>query len=124
VRTQTVVVSPMSELTLVNTDGVLSGLSMGSATRPSVDHGPAGFEQAIEELGEYFAGERRVFTVPTAPRGGAFDRRVWALLADIPFGQTRSYGELARSLGDVGWSREVGGALARTRSASWCPATA
>jgi methylated-DNA-[protein]-cysteine S-methyltransferase len=112
-RTHTVIASPVGDLTLANTDGVLSGLSMGTAARPATDHGPAGFERVIAELGEYFAGEREMFTVPIAPHGRDFDRRVWALLAEIPFGQTRSYGDLARALGDVGLSREVGGALGR-----------
>ncbi|MGE5226920.1 MAG: methylated-DNA--[protein]-cysteine S-methyltransferase [Planctomycetaceae bacterium] len=112
-RTHTIMASPVGDLTLVNTDGVLSGISMGTAARPAVDHGPAGFERVIQELGEYFAGQRTTFTVATAARGRDFDRRVWALLAEIPFGQTRSYGDLARALGDVGLSREVGGALGR-----------
>jgi methylated-DNA-[protein]-cysteine S-methyltransferase len=46
----------------------------------------------------WFKGQRRDFSVPLAPRGSAFQQRVWAELARIPFGETRSYGELARVL--------------------------
>ncbi len=112
--TTTTTPSPIGELTLVNADGVLSGLRMGE--RASAGDGARtrdGFEQVIEELAEYFAGERTVFTVPTAARGDAFQQRVWALLLEIPFGQTRSYGDLARDLGDPTLAREVGVANAR-----------
>ncbi len=113
-RTHTIVESPIGDLALVNTDGVLSRLSMGSGPpRTAGDRTSVGFEQAVEELRAYFAGERLGFTVSTAARGGEFERRVWALLKEIPFGETRSYGDLARALGDVGLARDVGIANAR-----------
>ena len=117
-QTHTVVESPIGDLTLVNTDGVLSGLWMGHRARGWTradlgEGGRSGFEQAVEELGEYFAGERRKFTVPTAARGNAFQQRVWGRLRQIPFGQTRSYGKVARELGDPGLARAVGSANAR-----------
>jgi methylated-DNA-[protein]-cysteine S-methyltransferase len=117
-RSHTISESPIGDLTLVNTDGVLSGLYMEMEGRSigSValgERGSGGFEQAIEELGEYFAGVRREFTIPTAASGNAFLRRVWALLTEIPFGETRSYGDLARDLGEPSLAREVGVANAR-----------
>jgi methylated-DNA-[protein]-cysteine S-methyltransferase len=114
-RTHTIVGSPIGDLTLVNTDGRLSGLWMGSR-RPRNrvgERATRGFERVGEELAEYFAGDRREFDVPTASRGEAFQRRVWALLRAIPFGETRSYGDLARELGSVALSRAVGVANAR-----------
>ncbi len=51
--------------------------------------------------------------MPTAARGDAFQQRVWALLREIPFGETRSYGDLARELGDPALARAVGLANAR-----------
>ena len=54
---------------------------------------------AREQIRAYFAGERRDFDLPLAPSGSVFQQRVWAALRDIPFGETRSYGELARALG-------------------------
>ena len=64
------------------------------------------------EVAEYFSGRRRVFSVPIAAQGTAFQKRVWAELTAIPFGQTRSYGHLAAVLGQSGASRAVGRANA------------
>ena len=71
------------------------------------------FKQVIHELDEYFRGERIEFTVPIAPTGSEFQMRVWEQLLRIPYGETRSYGEIARGLGDPGLAREVGWANAR-----------
>lgn len=60
------------------------------------------------ELDEYFAGKRRDFTVPLAPRGTEFQRRVWEALRCIPYGQTRTYGEIARAIGAPRACRAVG----------------
>lgn len=62
----------------------------------------------LEQLREYFGGQRRTFDHPLAPEGSAFERRVWAALAEIPWGRTLSYGALARRLGDANLSRAVG----------------
>ncbi len=64
------------------------------------------------EVAEYFAGERRAFTVPLAARGTAFQRQVWAGLARLPFGATCSYAELAAAIGRPGAARAVGRANA------------
>lgn len=69
---------------------------------------------ARDQLSEYFAGTRRDFDLPLAPRGSDFSRRVWQALADIPYGQTRSYGQVAAVLGlPSGASRAVGAANGR-----------
>ena len=60
------------------------------------------------ELLEYFQGKRRVFDLPLAPQGTPFQRRVWSALAEIPYGQTITYGELARRVGCPKGSRAVG----------------
>jgi O-6-methylguanine DNA methyltransferase len=60
------------------------------------------------QLGEYFAGERHEFNLPLDPRGTEFQRRVWQRLLHIPYGETTTYGALARELGDPGASRAVG----------------
>ena len=69
--------------------------------------------EAVRQLTEYFARERMEVDLPLAPRGDAFKQRVWALLREIPYGQTRSYGDLARALGDVNLSQAVGFANGR-----------
>ncbi|HEV8579464.1 MAG TPA: methylated-DNA--[protein]-cysteine S-methyltransferase [Thermoanaerobaculia bacterium] len=60
------------------------------------------------QLAEYFAGERRQFDLKLAPEGTPFERAVWTELAKIPFGETRSYGEIAQVLGRPGSARAVG----------------
>ncbi|HEX5458475.1 MAG TPA: methylated-DNA--[protein]-cysteine S-methyltransferase [Steroidobacteraceae bacterium] len=68
----------------------------------------APFRTAIAQLDEYFAGKRRRFDLPLAPRGTEFQRRVWRTLTEIPYGQTVSYGELARRIAKPSASRAVG----------------
>ncbi|WP_282038736.1 methylated-DNA--[protein]-cysteine S-methyltransferase [Halomonas alimentaria] len=70
-------------------------------------------ELACEQLAEYFAGTRRDFDLPLAPQGTDFQRRVWAALAAIPYGETRNYAELAEQLGSKGGQRAVGAANGR-----------
>lgn len=65
---------------------------------------------ARRELDAYFAGELRTFTVPLAAQGSAFQQLVWAALMTIPYGETRSYGEQARTLGRPAAVRAVGAA--------------
>lgn len=116
--THTVTDSPLGQLTLVARGGVLAGLYFAEHTRrpdPGTFGPPArrGFETALEQLDEYFRGERTRFELPLAPAGTAFQQRVWALLRRVPYGQTRTYGQLAVALGNRGLAREVGAANGR-----------
>ena len=65
------------------------------------------------QLNEYFAGKRREFSLPLDMRGTRFQKNVWDALLAIPFGETRSYGELAKKLGNPTASRAVGAANGR-----------
>jgi AraC family transcriptional regulator of adaptative response/methylated-DNA-[protein]-cysteine methyltransferase len=65
-------------------------------------------QRIATELAEYFAGRRTAFTLPLAPRGTPFERRAWDYLRSIPPGQTRTYGEQARTIGAGGGARAVG----------------
>jgi methylated-DNA-[protein]-cysteine S-methyltransferase len=112
-RTHTTIDSPLGPLTLVATDGALSGLYMDrqryrpdTATFGERDHTP--FGATVAQLEEYFAGRRTAFDVPLAPAGTAFQRQVWVALRAIPFGQTVSYGQLANRLGRPTAARAVG----------------
>ncbi len=67
---------------------------------------------AREQILAYFGGERRTFDLPLVPTGTAFQQRVWSALRKVPFGETRSYGQLAVSLGAPGSARAVGRANA------------
>ncbi|HEV8277353.1 MAG TPA: methylated-DNA--[protein]-cysteine S-methyltransferase [Streptosporangiaceae bacterium] len=118
--THAVMDSPLGELTLVGNDGALAGLYFsGQRNRPRPPRlgrpDPAGLAEPVRQLGEYFAGERTAFELDLDLHGSAFDRQVWALVAAIPYGQTRSYGQLARELGDPGLAQEVGVSNARNR---------
>lgn len=66
--------------------------------------------KAKQELAEYFAGERKQFSIPVRPQGTAFQKTVWQALQEIPYGETRSYGEIARIIGNPKAFRAVGGA--------------
>jgi len=118
-RTHTVVASPIGDLTLIAEDGLLVALHMDGAKHvpgsPDElgERDDSGLADATGQLAEYFACERTTFDLPLAPVGNAFEQKVWALLREIPYGETRSYGDLARALGDVGFSQAVGAANGR-----------
>ncbi|GAA6527445.1 methylated-DNA--[protein]-cysteine S-methyltransferase [Intrasporangium sp. DVR] len=114
--------SPIGELTVVAVDGAITHLLMDAAKYRPADHEVLGapaspdeepFATAAHQLGAYFAGELRDFALPLAPRGDDFHQRVWALLRDIPYGETRTYGDLARALGDRNLAQAVGTANGR-----------
>jgi methylated-DNA-[protein]-cysteine S-methyltransferase len=81
----------------------------GSAGSGSVGSGSAGGHAAVEELAEYFAGRRTLFSVPVRMVGGSeFERAVWGEIAKIPYGEMLTYGAIATALGDPGLARAVG----------------
>ena len=103
--------SPLGPLRLVADEGALTGVYLPSQPAPAARPGQAPvLARAAAQLAEYFAGARRDFDVPLAPRGTGFQERVWRELARIPCGETRSYGELARAIGRPSASRAVGAA--------------
>ncbi len=67
----------------------------------------------VAQLGEYFDGSRTSFSIPLAPVGNPFQHRVWAALREIPYGELRSYGDLAAMLGDRNLAQAVGSANGR-----------
>lgn len=112
-KQHTVVDSPYGPLTLVATDGVLSALYMTDQRHrpPEETFGhpdPEPFDEVIRQLTAYFAGELTDFDLPLHLHGTPFQRSVWAELRKIPYGETRTYGELAEILGKPGASRAVG----------------
>ena len=114
--THTIVNTPLGELTLVNDGAALSGVYFpGHWTRPDrAGFGPRsdrGFEEAERQLAEYLAGERTAFELETSASGDPFQRRVWEMLDEIPYGRTATYGEIARELGNPTLARRVGGAV-------------
>ena len=112
-RNNTVTDSPIGPLTLVATDGSLSGVYMAEHRhRPGEStfgtRGTAPFGAAIEQLRSYFAGELTEFDLRIAPVGTPFQRAVWTALSEIPYGETWTYGQLARHIGQPTASRAVG----------------
>ena len=110
---RTVIDSPIGPLTLTaDSNGALTGLSMAGwrahSSGPRPDSDPTGFEQVIEQLNAYFERQLECFDVAVAPAGNTFNQSVWQLLREIPFGETRSYGDLAEALGDKSLARAVG----------------
>ncbi len=102
-----------------DTGGVPAGSALrrllpGHVRRPDQDsfgtRDDAAFAEAAAQLAEYFDGSRTDFELSLAPRANVFQRKVWALLVQIPYGQTRTYGQLATMLGDPGLARAVGAA--------------
>jgi len=75
---------------------------------PAWKEDPSPLEEVIRQLRAYFAGELDTFDLPLAPEGTPFQLKVWNLLCDIPYGETISYGELARRIGNPKASRAVG----------------
>jgi methylated-DNA-[protein]-cysteine S-methyltransferase len=113
-----VLATRLGKVTVVREDKALTGLYFaGHWPRPDrTAFGPRddeGFEDIARQLGEYLDGERRVFELPVKVNGSEFDRRVWELVSDVPYGQTISYGDLARSMGAGTDPRDVGAAVGR-----------
>jgi methylated-DNA-[protein]-cysteine S-methyltransferase len=115
-RYWTIYESPLGPLTLTGSADGLARLDFpdrgGPWSAEARDPGP--FREAIGQLEEYFAGERRAFAVPLDLPGTAFQRTVWDQLTAIPYGATRAYGELARLIGRPDRARAVGAAVGRT----------
>jgi methylated-DNA-[protein]-cysteine S-methyltransferase len=125
-----VIDSPIGPLTLVRDDEGITGLYYpGHWTRPDpAGFGPRvdvaddrGFDAVIAQLREYFAGERRKFDLPLTPHGSPAAHRVWKLLAGIPYGQTTTYGVLAREIGGTINPRAVGGFVAHNPLSIFIP---
>ena len=104
--------SPVGTLTLAGRDGRLMHLRMVDQTyEPSRDgweRDDSAFPDAVDQLESYFAGERFEFDLQLDLVGTPFQRRVWAALLTIPYGETRSYGQIATQIGSPGAFRAVG----------------
>jgi methylated-DNA-[protein]-cysteine S-methyltransferase len=108
--------SPIGKLLIAGDNDTIRQINFaknGKPTKPHADwkessRGPVA--QAARQLREYFAGKRTDFDLPLAPEGTEFQRSVWRRLQEIPYGETISYGELARRVGNPKASRAVGAA--------------
>ena len=113
--THAVLASPIGPLTAVREDGVLVGLWMGEppAAETLGARDEAGFADVREQLAQYFSGNRTSFDLELRASGNPLQLAVWQLISAIPYGATRTYGELARDLGDRSLAQAVGAACGR-----------
>ena len=114
-----IIISPIGRL-MICSDGIaLTGLYMEDSREPpnvsTWRENPSALplREAAVQLEQYFGGRRRTFDLPLVLRGTEFERRVWSALTEIPFGVTRTYGQLARQIGNAAACRAVGRANAR-----------
>lgn len=105
--------SPLGKLLLVEEEGHLMEIGFETGRRPSqppigATEDAAPLNNAIRQLEEYFAGRRKHFDLPLAPRGTVFQQRVWNALTEIPFGKAVSYSDIAETIGNPNAVRAVG----------------
>jgi methylated-DNA-[protein]-cysteine S-methyltransferase len=105
--------SPVGRLLLAGDQTSLHFLSFPSGRKairpePNWTHSDTIFDRVKGQLSSYFSGTLEVFDVPLTLHGTDFQKRVWGLLGEIPFGTTRTYGGLAKDLGTPNASRAVG----------------
>lgn len=110
--------SPVGDLLLVASDAGLRGIYTASHRQPPSPEAEwleddAALRPVGQQLEAYFNGELREFDLALDPQGTPFQQEVWKLLIAIPYGQTTTYGELARRLGNPNASRAVGAANGR-----------
>lgn len=109
----TTIESPIGELLLLGDEQALHGLYMQNGRKavtvaPDWKRSAQPFASVTEQLSEYFAAGRVTFDVPLLMHGTPFERRVWSALQEIPYGETVSYGEIARRIGQSQAARAVG----------------
>ncbi len=100
--------SPVGTLAVVCGDRAVLGVGPADGMGENIPSPLTGLVYA--QLCEYFGGRRKVFDLPLEPAGTEFQRKVWQALCEIPYGETRSYGEIARAVGNPNASRAVGAA--------------
>lgn len=104
--------SPFGEIALIANDEGLSALAFQTGKSPitftGLSQNAEKFSQVIEQLNEYFSGERKSFNLPLAPKGTNFQKQVWQALTQIPCGETKSYGWIAKSINNEKAVRAVG----------------
>ena len=110
--------SPVGTLLLVSRDGSLARIEFESRKKPASPgagwvQSDAPFRDVVRQLEGYFAGRRRTFDLPVVPTGTPFQLATWSAPREIPYGETRSYSEIARSIGRPRAVRAVGAANGR-----------
>ena len=102
--------SPIGVVEMTGTETAVLSVHFSERKRAETSEWTPALATGLRELGEYFAGTRRTFTLNLQPQGTEFQRDVWAALLEVPYGRTASYGEIARVVGRPAASRAVGAA--------------
>lgn len=109
--------SPIGQIYLEEEQGAITRLYIDREAKEETKYVAVASEpetellkRAVRELSEYFEGKRRSFDLPIKPKGTAFQKKVWEALCTIPYGETRSYSEIAMQIGNPKACRAVGGA--------------
>lgn len=100
--------SPVGSLTLCSGDEGLESISFGNVVPKGMERSSEANAAVVTQLNEYFNGNRRAFDLSLTLIGTVFQRLVWDQLLQIPYGETRTYGEIARALCKPGAARAVG----------------
>ena len=112
--TRAVLPTPIGGLGVTVVDAVVTEVRFGATGEPPTGSLDPVLAAALAELREYFAGARTAFTVPFRfVRGSEFERAVWTRIASIPYGETVTYGQIARDVGEPGGAQAVGAACGR-----------
>lgn len=100
---------PQGRMTIVDSEGAVVRIGFGVLDVEGSALSPTALtNEAATQLMEYFAGKRRTFSLPLAPKGTPFQKEVWQALSSIPYGQTRSYADIAAQVGRPKAFRAVG----------------
>ncbi len=102
--------TPLGHITIASNGTALTALAFGDQKFPGRRQATALTNKAANQIQEYLAGKRQLFDLPLDPKGTDFQKRVWRALLDIPYGQTRSYSEIATALDNPRAYRAVGNA--------------
>ena len=100
--------SPMGPLTVASTEKGIASIHFGNSVPEGVAADPSANRETVEQLAEYFEGKRTHFELSLDLEGTPFQKAVWNELQRIPYGETRSYGDIAKAVGKPGAARAVG----------------
>ena len=100
--------SPMGPVTVASTGKGIASIHFGNSVPSGGLTDPSANHQTVEQLTEYFEGKRTQFDLPLDVEGTPFQKAVWSELLRIPYGETRTYGEIAKAVGRPGAARAVG----------------
>jgi methylated-DNA-[protein]-cysteine S-methyltransferase len=100
--------SPMGPLTVASTEKGIASIHFGNSLPTGIAPDPSANQETVEQLTEYFQGKRTQFELRLDVEGTEFQKAVWNELQRIPYGETRSYGEIAKAVGKPGAARAVG----------------